>query len=80
MPGEKLATSDKELARTLAAQREVELQRKRAESQGRTVASIKELDRAGRVQEIGRMLSGEMLTSEALKHAERLIETGLAAN
>jgi DNA repair protein RecN (Recombination protein N) len=49
------------------------------ESQGRTVASVEELDRAGRVQEIGRMLSGEMLTSEALKHAERLIETGLAA-
>jgi DNA repair protein RecN (Recombination protein N) len=49
------------------------------ESQGRTVASVAELDRAGRVREIGRMLSGEMLTSEALKHAERLIETGLAA-
>ena len=49
------------------------------ESQGRTLASVKELDRTGRVQEIGRMLSGEMLTSEALKHAERLIETGLAA-
>ena len=49
------------------------------ESQGRTVASVGELDRAGRVQEIGRMLSGEMLTSEALQHAERLIETGLAA-
>jgi DNA repair protein RecN (Recombination protein N) len=49
------------------------------ESQGRTVASVEELDRTGRVQEIGRMLSGEMLTSEALQHAERLIETGLAA-
>jgi ATPase involved in DNA repair len=49
------------------------------ESRGRTVASVDELDRAGRVREIGRMLSGEMLTSEALKHAERLIETGLAA-
>jgi DNA repair protein RecN (Recombination protein N) len=49
------------------------------ESQGRTVASVEELDRGGRVREIGRMLSGEMLTSEALKHAERLIETGLAA-
>jgi DNA repair protein RecN (Recombination protein N) len=47
------------------------------ESHGRTVASVKELDRAARVREIGRMLSGEMLTSEALKHAERLIETGL---
>ena len=32
-----------------------------------------------KLREIGRMLSGEMLTSEALKHAERLIETGLAA-
>ena len=49
------------------------------ESQGRTVAAVKELDRAARVREIGRMLSGERLTSEALKHAERLIETGLAA-
>jgi DNA repair protein RecN (Recombination protein N) len=49
------------------------------ESRGRTVASVEELDRAGRVREIGRMLSGETLTSEALKHAERLIETGLAA-
>jgi DNA repair protein RecN (Recombination protein N) len=49
------------------------------ESQGRTVAGVEELDRAGRVREIGRMLSGEMLTSEALKHAERLIETGLQA-
>jgi len=49
------------------------------EARGRTVASVEELDRAGRVREIGRMLSGEMLTSEALKHAERLIETGLQA-
>ncbi len=47
------------------------------ESGGRTVASVEELDRPGRVREIGRMLSGETLTSEALKHAERLIETGL---
>jgi DNA repair protein RecN (Recombination protein N) len=47
------------------------------ESRGRTVASVEELDRPGRVREIGRMLSGETLTSEALKHAERLIETGL---
>jgi DNA repair protein RecN (Recombination protein N) len=49
------------------------------ESRGRTVATVEELDRAGRVREIGRMLSGEKLTAEALKHAERLIETGLAA-
>jgi DNA repair protein RecN (Recombination protein N) len=49
------------------------------ESKGRTVASVEELERPGRVREIGRMLSGETLTAEALKHAERLIETGLAA-
>ena len=42
-------------------------------------ASVEELERPGRVREIGRMLSGETLTAEALKHAERLIETGLAA-
>ncbi|HTM52236.1 MAG TPA: DNA repair protein RecN [Bryobacteraceae bacterium] len=49
------------------------------EAGGRTVATVEELDRAGRVREIGRMLSGEKLTSEALQQAERLIETGLAA-
>ena len=49
------------------------------ESRGRTVATVDELDHAGRVREVGRMLSGEKLTSEALKHAERLIETGLSA-
>ena len=43
------------------------------------MASVEELERPGRVREIGRMLSGETLTAEALKHAERLIETGLAA-
>ena len=43
------------------------------ESKGRTVAGIEELDRAGRTREVGRMLSGQELTPEALKHAERLI-------
>jgi len=43
------------------------------EQKGRTVASIEELDAAARTREIGRMLSGEKVTSEALKHAERLI-------
>jgi DNA repair protein RecN (Recombination protein N) len=43
------------------------------ESQGRTVAGIEELDRQGRTREIGRMLSGQELTPEALKQAERLI-------
>jgi DNA repair protein RecN (Recombination protein N) len=45
------------------------------ESQGRTVAGIEELDRAGRTREVGRMLSGQELTPEALKHAERLIKS-----
>jgi DNA repair protein RecN (Recombination protein N) len=44
------------------------------ESEGRTVAGIEELDRQGRTREVGRMLSGQELTPEALKHAERLIK------
>jgi DNA repair protein RecN (Recombination protein N) len=43
------------------------------ESRGRTMASIEELDGAARTKEIGRMLSGQKLTPEALKHAEQLI-------
>ena len=43
------------------------------ESKGRTVAAIEELDRQARTREVGRMLSGQELTPEALKHAERLI-------
>ncbi len=41
---------------------------------GRTVASIEELSPDARTQEIGRMLSGERITPEALKHAERLLK------
>ena len=44
------------------------------EVRGRTVASIEELDAAGRTREIGRMLSGQKLTPEALKHAAQLIK------
>jgi DNA repair protein RecN (Recombination protein N) len=43
------------------------------ESNGRTVAAVEELDAAARTREIGRMLSGQKLTPEALKHAEQLI-------
>ena len=43
------------------------------EQKGRTVVTVDELDAAARTREIGRMLSGEKLTSEALKHAEKLI-------
>jgi len=48
------------------------------EAGGRTTASIEELDAASRVREIGRMLSGEKLTPEALRHAEQLIKLGSA--
>jgi DNA repair protein RecN (Recombination protein N) len=44
------------------------------ESKGRTVAVMHELEGAARTREIGRMLSGQRLTEEALKHAERLIK------
>ncbi|MBZ5624553.1 MAG: DNA repair protein RecN [Acidobacteriia bacterium] len=43
------------------------------ESKGRTVAVVEELDAAARTVEIGRMLSGQKLTPEALKNAEQLI-------
>ena len=43
------------------------------ELKGRTVTSLEELDDAARTREIGRMLSGQKVTAEALKHAERLI-------
>lgn len=46
------------------------------EADGRTTASIEELDAEARVREIGRMLSGEKLTPEALRHAEQLIKLG----
>jgi len=41
---------------------------------GRTFTTIDELDKQGRTREIGRMLSGETLTPEALKQAEQLIK------
>jgi DNA repair protein RecN (Recombination protein N) len=46
---------------------------KRAE-RGRTVTTIEELDAKARTREIGRMLSGERVTPEALRHAEQLIK------
>jgi DNA repair protein RecN (Recombination protein N) len=44
------------------------------ESHGRTVAVMEELDAPARTREVGRMLSGQTLTPEALKNAERLIK------
>ncbi len=46
----------------------------KSEQKGRTVVEVEPLDRAARVREIGRMLSGQRLSEEALRHAERLIE------
>jgi DNA repair protein RecN (Recombination protein N) len=46
------------------------------EVKGRTVAEVEELSGAARTREIGRMLSGQRVTAEALKHAEQLIKLG----
>jgi DNA repair protein RecN (Recombination protein N) len=43
---------------------------------GRTVTTIEELTPAARTREIGRMLSGERVTPEALRHAEQLMKLG----
>jgi DNA repair protein RecN (Recombination protein N) len=51
---------------------------KKHAAKGRTLASIEELSPAERTREIGRMLSGERVTPEALRHAEQLLK--LAAN
>ena len=45
----------------------------KVESNGRTVARLDELDKDDRTREVGRMLSGQKLTPEALKNAEQLI-------
>lgn len=46
----------------------------KTEVKGRTTAALRELVGEARTREIGRMLSGEKLTAEALRHAEKLIE------
>jgi DNA repair protein RecN (Recombination protein N) len=48
------------------------------ERNGRTVAEIAELDAKASTEEIGRMLSGEMLTPEALRNAEELVRAARA--
>ncbi len=44
------------------------------EAKGRTVASVEELTAEQRTREIGRMLSGERVTEEALRNAARMLE------
>jgi DNA repair protein RecN (Recombination protein N) len=48
------------------------------EVNGRTLATVEEVDGAARTREVGRMLSGQKLTPEALKHAEQLIKMSVA--
>lgn len=46
------------------------------EASGRTVSTIDTLSAPERAREIGRMISGERLTPEALRHAEQLLKLG----
>ena len=48
------------------------------ERAGRTVAEVAELDAKASTEEIGRMLSGEALTPEALRNAEELVRAARA--
>jgi DNA repair protein RecN (Recombination protein N) len=50
------------------------------EAGGRTTASVEELTSEQRVREIGRMLSGQHLSDEALRHAARLVEESAKAH
>ena len=43
------------------------------------MAGIEELDGPARTREIARMLSGQKLTPEALKHAEQLIKLSVVS-
>ena len=49
------------------------------EKKGRVTTEITELARAERAREIGRMLSGEQITPEALRQAEQLMQAGSTA-
>lgn len=48
----------------------------KSEKKGRVTTEVEELARDKRAREIGRMLSGEQITPEALKHAEQLMQAG----
>ncbi len=50
----------------------------KGEKNGRVNTAIEELAREQRAHEIGRMLSGERVTPEALKQAEQLLQAGKA--
>jgi DNA repair protein RecN (Recombination protein N) len=48
----------------------------KTERKGRVTTEVQELDRQQRAREIARMLSGETVTTEALKQAEQLMQAG----
>ncbi len=48
-------------------------------TEGRTSASVRELTKEERVQELARMLGGVTITPITLRHAEEMIETGKGA-
>ncbi len=50
------------------------------EKKGRVTTEVEELTGDHRAREIGRMLSGERITTEALKQAEQLIRAGAGEN
>lgn len=50
------------------------------QSGGRTSAGVEELGAEQRVREIGRMISGQHLSEEALRHAARLVEESAKAH
>ncbi len=50
----------------------------KSEQNGRTVATVGELTGEGRIREIGRMLSGQRLTDEALLQARQLVKLAVA--
>jgi DNA repair protein RecN (Recombination protein N) len=50
----------------------------KSEKNGRTVAEIEQLNPSGSTEEIGRMLSGQTLTPEAVRNAAELIRAARA--
>jgi DNA repair protein RecN (Recombination protein N) len=48
------------------------------EKKGRVATDIEELTHTDRAREIGRMLSGDHVTPEALRQAEQLMQAGAA--
>ena len=43
------------------------------EEEGRTLTSVSELDKDGRVREIARIIGGETITEKTIKAAEEMI-------